>query len=50
MPECGRQRAVALHFHVLMRAESVNKMLRDFKATDPDCALRVLVESVGFGH
>jgi len=33
-----------------MRAESVNKMLRDFKATDPDCALRVLVESVGFGH
>jgi len=40
----------ALHFHVLMRVESVNNMLRDFKPTDPHCALRVLVESVGFGH
>jgi len=28
----------------------VNNMLRDFKPTDPHCALRVLVESVGFGH
>jgi hypothetical protein len=44
------QERLALHFHVPMRVEFVNLMLRDFNKTDPDCSLRMLVESVGFGH
>jgi hypothetical protein len=40
----------ALHFHILLRVERPDLMLRDYRASDPECPLRVMVERYGFGH
>jgi hypothetical protein len=40
----------ALHFHVLIRADRPDQILRDFRAKDPDCPMRIMVEHHGFGH
>jgi hypothetical protein len=40
----------ALHFHVLVRADRPDLILRDYRVSDPHCSMRLLVEEHGFGH
>lgn len=46
------QKRGALHYHVLVRGsdDAITAMLAGYRKSDPDCAIRALVEKHGFGH